>query len=228
MIVVRSINLATGRVEISNLGCHTTTWNADLLRIAERARQVGVFEVVVRDGDELRTQALFDSELHTGSKRTRTAVLPDTYLVEHRWHMRGDWPMYRARFRQAVGCLAQISSYCAVLLASYGRQSTHLMQLRLALYEICANVVEHGLRGPGSGEIDMELRFGHGVISGCVQDDCAQFDPSRKLLSPLPVSAAQRSARGYGIHIIRQLLDDLQHEFNETGNRITFEKRISR
>ncbi len=228
MIVVQSIDLVRGRVEVADMGRATPTWNTDLLRLADRARQVGMSEIVVREGDELRTHALFETEPRAIASHSRTIVLPETYLAEHRWQVQADWPVYSARFRHATGCLAQLSTYCAVLLTSYGQQSTHLMQLRLALYEICANVVEHGLPGHDTRSIDLELQFGPGSIAGCVQDHCKRFDPSRMSVSPPPDSAAQRHARGYGIHMIRQLLDDLQHEFNETGNRITFEKRIAR
>ncbi len=228
MIVVRQIDLASGRVEVCDIGRPTRSWNADLLRLAERARQVGMRELVVREGEELRTKALFDSDPGLVASRGPVATLRETHLIEHIWRMEGDWPAYEARFRHTGHCLAQLSRYCAVLLTSYGRQSTHLMQLRLALYEICANVVEHGLRHHGFGEIDFELRFDNGTIAGWVQDSCSRFDPSETQLSPIPVSASKRHARGYGIHIIRQLLDDLEHEFNDTGNRITFKKRISR
>jgi anti-sigma regulatory factor (Ser/Thr protein kinase) len=112
------------------------------------------------------------------------------------------------------------------VLTTYGRQERHLMQLRLAIYEICANITEHGCPSGQRAEIGIHLRFAEGAIQGWIQDCCEYFDTAEVPLVSLPERAAARNRRGYGISVIRQLLDSFEHEFNEMGNRLTFNKRI--
>ena len=133
------------------------------------------------------------------------------------------------RTRESMGALAVASS---LILATYGPEANDLMRLRIALYEICANIIEHGRTKVDDDpeesreEIVLVISFGDGEITGWIQDHCELFDPTSKELAHISDRLAARYRRGYGIYMLLQLLDRLEHEYNELGNRITFSKRI--
>jgi anti-sigma regulatory factor (Ser/Thr protein kinase) len=246
VILVTRIDFGTGMAELVEASRTEPSGPGELQRVTQLALSLGLRPVVRHEtpvapvptgGTEPSPAGAADSPATrraVGGVR-RSSPVPvklsrptRSFLLQHRWTLAPDLPVYDGSFLHEAGCLPQLSRYAALLLSTYGVQTTHLMQLRLALYEICANVVEHGLRSRRHGRIELRLDFRADGIEGWVSDSCERFDPSEVLVSPLPVSVAARKPRGYGIRIIRQLLDDLGHEYEDTGNRITFRKRIRR
>lgn len=226
MIVVRRMDLAKGWVEVANLGKRRHLWDAELERFATATWKLGFQELRVpagqRNGDGQRQRVP-----NEGQSNVITAeAVETTHLRGHEWSLSRGLPVYEGEFEQQRHCLASTSRYAALLLCSYGPEEKHLMELRLAIYEIVANVLEHGHRESQHGRLWIHLRFGEGAISGWIQDSCERFDPFETTTMSLPENIQARRNRGYGIEIIRRLLDGLEHEFNETGNRITFKKRI--
>lgn len=230
MILVPRIDFGAGLAQLVEAGGMEPSGPAELERVMQLARSLGLRPVVRQEplGATPRAGAGWRRQRAAGDDPPAPADPVRSYLLQHRCTLAAGLPVYAGSFHHEAGCLPQLSRYAALLLATYGVQTTHLMQLRLALYEICANVVEHGLRSQRHGRIDLHLGFLANGIEGEVRDRCERFDPSEVLVSPMPVSLAARKPRGYGIRIIRQLLDDLGHEYDETGNRITFRKRIWR
>ena len=230
MILVARIDFGAGLAELVDSGGMEPSGPAELERVMQLAQSLGLRPVLRQEplGATARTGVGRGAPRGAAQDPPATARPPRSYLLQHRCTLAAGLPVYAGSFRHEAGCLPQLARYAALLLATYGVQTTHLMQLRLALYEICANVVEHGLRSQRHGRIDLHLGFRGDGIEGWVRDRCERFDPSEVLVSPMPVSVAARKPRGYGIRIIRQLLDDLGHEYDDTGNRITFRKRIWR
>jgi len=148
--------------------------------------------------------------------------------LEHEWFLTEDGLVeYRARFPQERRAVASVNIYTAAALATYmGRGREHLMQLRLAIYELCVNALEHGTPLSKDSQMLIALRFEEESISGWIQDACEAFDPLEQPLEELESLLLRRAARGYGLRMAIQLLDELSYEHNETGNLLRFSKRM--
>jgi serine/threonine-protein kinase RsbW len=95
--------------------------------------------------------------------------------------------------------------------------------MQLAVYEICANIAMHGYGMCETNEGDPELCRIHVVFTVAQQplrlvidlhDRGSSFDISRV---PEP-DLDEPQARGYGLYLIRQLLDEVVYEVQEDGN----------
>ena len=80
-------------------------------------------------------------------------------------------------------------------------------ELELAASEIVTNVIEHAYRN-SRGELRGEIRLETDRVEVDLYDDGLPFDISAV---PPRVSPGQESDRGYGVHIVRQLMDEIAY-----------------
>lgn len=162
-----------------------------------------------------------------GSRAERAWKDLDAVLHEHRWSVQEDSMVYDAQFLHDPLTPPLIAAYVSLLLTAIGTRESQVLQFRLAMYEICANVIEHGRVRLSPAEIAIHLSLTPGEVNGWIQDSCEHFDLSAQPAGSIRERAETRASRGYGIHMMHQLLQGIHHEFNSTGNRIHFRKRIA-
>jgi len=96
-------------------------------------------------------------------------------------------------------------------------------QVLIALDEVISNALDHGgeTRAP---IVEVAIDIHAGTISVAISDDGKAFDP---LAAPPPdtsLSVEDRAIGGLGIHLVRELMDDVSYS-RETGrNRLRFSK----
>jgi serine/threonine-protein kinase RsbW len=96
-------------------------------------------------------------------------------------------------------------------------------QLMIAFDEIISNVLNHG----GDGEaptVEISLAISGGSARAEVADDGKPFDP---LAAPPPdtsLSVEDREIGGLGIHLVRELMDDVTYAHEKGRNRLRFSK----
>jgi anti-sigma regulatory factor (Ser/Thr protein kinase) len=159
---------------------------------------------------------------------TVDAIGLEEVLLEHLATVEEGRLVYDARFSHEKAALPFMTAWMSILLAAAGFRETHILQSRLALYELSANAVEHGVVLQTPPEIGIHLALTPGELSGWIQDGCEHFDPTAQPAGSIRQRAESRATRGYGIHMMHQLLEQFRHEFNTTGNRIHFRKRFGR
>jgi serine/threonine-protein kinase RsbW len=110
--------------------------------------------------------------------------------------------------------------------AGAGGDAAALHDIRLAVSEVCANVVEHGYPG-GGGWISVETTATaeHFVVR--IEDDAPVFDPST-LPPPDTGSGWERRGPGkVGWHLVYGVMDEVRHEARgECGNVVILARRI--
>ena len=103
--------------------------------------------------------------------------------------------------------------------------------MRLAIEEIGKNAVEWGNKNDRNKRIRMSYTCDEEQLTFEVEDEGEGFKP-KDIPDPTtdPLAHIQRRmdegkrAGGYGIHIIRQVMDEVT--FNERGNKVTMTKRL--
>jgi serine/threonine-protein kinase RsbW len=89
--------------------------------------------------------------------------------------------------------------------------------LQLAVDEAVTNIILHGYQGQGGQvEILIERKLDDIVIS--LRDHAPPFDPTRVATPDLTAPLAERLPGGLGLHLIRQIVDQMSYRFTEAGS----------
>ncbi len=81
--------------------------------------------------------------------------------------------------------------------------------LQLAVDEAVANAIEHGYGGRPDGRVVVEATLGPDALTVAVRHRGQGFDPQRQRPPTLDQALNQRRAHGYGLHLMRRLVDEL-------------------
>lgn len=150
---------------------------------------------------------------------------PEGELLDHRWSVYDEKLHYHVRFPLLGSEAAAATDYLALALATSGiADEDGLIQARLALHELAANVLEHGTPLAPDSVLHIRLAFDPNTLDGVLHDECEPFNPL--LMDPLSIRERLelRARRGYGVEIARRLMDDLRYRRLETGNELRYRK----
>lgn len=105
--------------------------------------------------------------------------------------------------------------------AGLGGRERH--DLRLAVEEVCANILVHGYGGePGPVRLAFEAWPEHWAI--IIEDQAPPFDPATAPEPDLTSAWEARAPGGQGWRLVRALVDDIHYEALPGGNRVTLIK----
>jgi anti-sigma regulatory factor (Ser/Thr protein kinase) len=251
VIALERADTTRHRAEFVVAGGDPQPWRDDFARAARVARQVGLHDVRLHLPGARQTRDDEDGELsavapagnappaavdRAGAARLTAAARQTgaTGVAEetedgpprHRWLQEGAILAYETTFEHAPSSRDLVAVYTPLMLATFGPQEADLMKLRVSIYEMCANLVEHGRPRRAPAVFTLGLRFLPGRIEGFLQDGCERFNPAEQPGGSVVQRAARRQPRGYGIAMFLQLLDRFEHEYTAAGNRLLFSKGI--
>lgn len=110
-----------------------------------------------------------------------------------------------------------------------GFNAKEQMHIELACDEAATNIVEHAYGGRG-GAINVTWEANTDAFRVTLEDNGQAFQPDK--LPPVepptastPVEAVR--AGGLGVHLMRQLMDDVIFEFEDDGNRVVLVKHMT-
>lgn len=90
-----------------------------------------------------------------------------------------------------------------------------VQQLKMAVDEACANVIEHAYKGNTDQPIDIAVIVRPDRFTVRIRDEGVSFDPEAYQEPDLTRIARARRAGGLGVHIMHRLMD--QVEFRQRG-----------
>ncbi|GIX47316.1 MAG: RsbW protein [Candidatus Tectimicrobiota bacterium] len=98
-----------------------------------------------------------------------------------------------------------------------------IVDLSLAVTELCTNIIRHGYRGEEEGSIEICLCRDPDAVRITVRDSAPVFIPER-VMPPPPEMLAEG---GFGLFLIHVLVDDVLYERgNARGNCTTLVKYL--
>ena len=107
------------------------------------------------------------------------------------------------------------------VLAEWMISAEVIADLALAVTELCTNIITHGY-GETAGEIELRLIKYDNILRLTVLDSAPVFVPPQVLPAPSGVLAE----RGYGLTLVRALVDEFLHQSLGThGNRVILIKK---
>jgi serine/threonine-protein kinase RsbW len=102
-----------------------------------------------------------------------------------------------------------------------------LHDIRVAVSEVCANVVEHGYAGDERGSIAIETTATPERFVIRIEDDAPVFDPSTLPPADTESDWERREPGKLGWHLVYAVMDDVTHEpRGDRGNIVTLAMRI--
>jgi anti-sigma regulatory factor (Ser/Thr protein kinase) len=128
-----------------------------------------------------------------------------------------------ARLAHIGELLDFVDAFCAQ--AGIGPQDQ--FDLRLAVEEVCANVMMHGYakRAPGPLEIAFCADKEEATIT--ISDRAEPFDPELAPAPDVDAPAEERPIGGLGWHLVRKIVDRVVYRYDPTyGNTVTLVKRL--
>jgi len=132
------------------------------------------------------------------------------------------------RLPNSLGALHELH---AVVVQFCRRRAIHPdteFKIDLALDEVFTNIVRYGYDDQLSHEIVVRLKGGQNSIRISIEDDARPFNP---LLAPevdVDAPVAERRIGGLGIHLVRNLMDQVRYQRRPVGNRLILIKRLGK
>ena len=130
-------------------------------------------------------------------------------------------------FRPSFDALAELVAFTAAGFDLEGIDRRLLAVIDFVLEELFTNIVKYG---HSSAEIQVELRaVPGGVEVSLTAEGVDDFDVTRAPQVDTALPIEQRQPGGLGLHLIRQLVDSIEYEYQEAQrrSRVTFCKTLA-
>ena len=112
-------------------------------------------------------------------------------------------------------------------LLSFGCAKKPLMQIRLAVEEIFINIISYAYRPDiGKAEIKCEVTDTPMEVSIQFMDSGKPFDPLAKEDADISGAMFLERPGGFGIHLVKNTMDDVEYEYKDGKNILKIKKHI--
>jgi len=129
-------------------------------------------------------------------------------------------------FKRDLQQLEQIFSFTAAFCDQHTLdEETHYM-IDLVLEELFTNALKYN---PGNRkDISIELqKSGQKLTLSMIEYDVEPFDLNSKRVYDLTASLQERPVGKLGIHFIKKMLDNVEHEYKDRQNKIILTKKLN-
>jgi len=101
-----------------------------------------------------------------------------------------------------------------------------LFPFELALEEVFVNAITHGAQAGETRQFQMAFSHAGKRAMLVLRDDAPAFDPLSLATPNVEASLEDRSVGGLGIHLVRELMDDVTYRRVDGYNELTLSKQI--
>jgi anti-sigma regulatory factor (Ser/Thr protein kinase) len=109
----------------------------------------------------------------------------------------------------------------------HGIATVVVRAFQVALDEVLANIVDYAHPDGGAHPIEVRLTLADGRMDAEVIDDGLAYDPLENSKPPdLEADLASRPMGGLGVHLIRNLMDDVAYRRVGAHNHLLMSKRL--
>ena len=98
--------------------------------------------------------------------------------------------------------------------------------LNLVFDEILNNAISYGFERPDLGRIDVRVELRRQRIYVTIRDDGKPYDPLSRPEPNTTLDLEIRDVGGLGIHLIRNVMDDVSYEYRDGCNVLVLEKAL--
>ena len=109
--------------------------------------------------------------------------------------------------------------------AELGREPRHAMEVTLD--ELLNNIISYGYRDAAEHRIQVELLADSERLTIVISDDAVAFNPFEQDPPDMSQSVDEREPGGFGIHIVRKLMDECAYRRSGERNIVTLCKYLA-
>ena len=125
--------------------------------------------------------------------------------------------------------LRQILTFVDDACARFGVTGSDAFDVKLAVEEVCTNIIEYGYEPGATGPIGISMDSDADRLVITVADRATPFDPDSAPKPDVEALLEDRPLGGLGLHLVRKIMDDLRYESAPDGtNSLTLVKKRNR
>jgi anti-sigma regulatory factor (Ser/Thr protein kinase) len=128
--------------------------------------------------------------------------------------------------RNSSDAIAPAAEEAEAWLEAFGPSPKTLYLVPLAIEEIVTNCIQYGYDDSDEHTILITLSVADRTLTMTVIDDGHAFDPLARATPDLSVGVEERQIGGLGIHLLRNLADEMTYERRDGVNRLTLTKQL--
>lgn len=130
------------------------------------------------------------------------------------------------RVKNQISEIERLSKVVADFFLENGLSEQSRDDVTLALDEMLANVILHGLPNSTEHEIIVQLCLEPGFVTVAVEDEGFPFNPLDAPEPDLTGPIEKRSIGGLGIHLVKNIMDKLDYQRQDGRNCVVMKKRV--
>ncbi len=108
-----------------------------------------------------------------------------------------------------------------------GASTDDCFAIKLAVDEVCSNIIEHGYGPDVAGTISLIFDAAEGEARVTVIDTGRPFAPEDAPVPDVEAPWKDRPIGGLGWHLIRNMVDEIRYQTDGAENRLTLVKNIT-
>ena len=112
------------------------------------------------------------------------------------------------------------------VLQTRGVRLKQIHAILLALGEWLEHVILNAYADDAEHRIEVDMSVGEDEVRLCIQDDGRDLNVSEAWAANQPTSPPSKAAGGQGLHLIRTLMDHVEHQRHNGKNRVLMTKEI--
>ncbi len=136
----------------------------------------------------------------------------------------------RQEFRMSVGAHAgeveKVNAVFARFAETYALPGAVRRSVNVALDELLANELSHGMAGRDAGSVTVEVELDQERVTVTITDDGPPFDPFRQAAPDTTLSVDERPIGGLGIYLVRELMDNVSYQRRDGQNVVVLVKQL--
>ena len=133
---------------------------------------------------------------------------------------------YLKNFPRDIGILDQVFEFVDHYLTANDISGETAYSINLAIEEIFTNLVKYN-RSPN--DIDIELDCQNKVLTIKLRDhDVDRFDITKVAAVDTTLPLSERKPGGLGLHLVREVMDDIKYNYHNRTSTITMRKHLEK
>jgi serine/threonine-protein kinase RsbW len=121
--------------------------------------------------------------------------------------------------------LVKIAEFVKSAAKEAGLDDAGIYAVDAAVDEACTNIIEHGYKCEGGGDIECTCEITNKGLKIILKDRCQLFDPAQIPDPDVKAPLKDRRSQGLGLYFIRKLMDEVVFDYEpEVGNVLTLIK----
>lgn len=125
-----------------------------------------------------------------------------------------------------INAVSQLNEFLDIICEELGVDMSTNMSLNLAMEEAVVNVMSYAYPEGTEGKVNIEVVADDYKMVFVITDSGKPFDPTKKAAVDTTLPLEQRAIGGLGIHLIRQIMDEVTYQRKGDQNILTLIKNI--